>query len=356
MRRFFFILAFLLVGCSSGDVDEFVAPETADPPPTAVPPPTILPIYNFEIGGVQAGTDMTVDVGGLFQVGIDLGDTLRGGVEFIPENSYLQFFVTDAGSTMTVTVAGTSTDLDGEFTVNVTSDLGGAKEALTIMGGAYLGAFEVVTPTETVTVTMVTSDLFPYGVEMSLNGAAPTFVDWYDIGSLLDDLQAATWQRRAAVAAATFGSVIDRMFEIVEILDSLEQTESADPAVTACDEFQGTPPAGVLLQGEHVLTRLGSGEDLSPGDVFDWTFTNCWFADSNSLIDNSIQMQNYIEVIDSSNTLTRIGFGPNDNVSGGVFYFDWIAAQTEENRGVYTIDPASRFKVNGGFSVLFTQP
>jgi len=225
-----------------------------------------------------------------------------------------------------------------------------------MMGGAYHGAFEVVTPTETVTVNMITSDLFPYGIEMSLNGAAATFFDWYEYDSLLDDLQAETWQRRASVAAATFGSVVDRMFEIVGLLDSLEQTESADPIVSACDEFQGTPPAGVLLQGEHVLTRLGSGEDLSPGDVFDWRFTNCWFADSNSLIDNSMQMQNYVEVIDSSNTLTRIGFGPNDNVSGGVLYFDWRVAETLENQGVYTIDPARRIEVNGGYSAIFTQP
>ena len=346
MRRYFFILAFLLVGCSSGDVDEFVAPDAADPPPTALPPPTILPTYNFEIGGVQEGTDTTVYVGGQLQVEIDLGDTLRGSVEFTPRNSYLQTFVTDAGSTMTVTVAGTNTDLDGTFTLNLTSDVSGAKEALTMMGGAYYGAFEVVTPTETVTVNMITSDLFPYGVEMSLNGATATFFEWHEYYSLLHDLKAETWQRRASVAAAAFGYVIDRMFEIVGLLDSLEQTESADPIVSACDEFQGTPPAGVLLQGE----------DLSPGDVFDWTFTNCWFADSNSLFDNSMQMQNYIEVFDSSNTLTRIGFGPNDNVSGGVIYFGWRVAETLENQGVYTIDPASQIEVNGGFSVLFTQP
>ena len=225
-----------------------------------------------------------------------------------------------------------------------------------MMGGAYLGAFEVVTPTETVTVNMITSDLFPYGVEMSLNGATATFFEWHEYDSLLHDLKAETWQRRASVAAAAFGYVIDRIFEIVGLLDSLEQTESADPIVSACDEFQGTPPAGVLLQGEHVLTRLGSGENLSPGDVFDWRFTNCWFADSNSLIDNSMQMQNYIEDINANNTMTRIGFGPENNISGGVLFFDWTVAETEEIDGVYTIDPDERVEVNGGFSMVLTQP
>ena len=140
------------------------------------------------------------------------------------------------------------------------------------------------------------------------------------------------------------------------LLDSLEQTQSAVPIVTACDEFQGAPPAGVLLQGEHVFTRLGSAEDLSPGDVFDWTFTNCWFASSETLIDNFLQMQNYIEVIDASNTLTRIGFGPDNNVSGGVLYFDWRVSETQEDQGVYTILPEDQIEVNGGFSMVFTQP
>jgi hypothetical protein len=336
----------LLGGCGS---DSSSDEDTADSPPE------MLSTYNFEIGGLQAGTDMTVDVGGQFQIGIELDNTLRGSVDLrVDEPDAFGFldFVTDAGSSMTVTVSGTNTDLDGEFTVNVTSDVADHFRAVMPISGD----FEVVTRTEAVTVTVVTADLFPVGVEMSLNGAAATYFSWDEYNGLLDDLQAETWQRRASVAGLTLSFVIDRMFQISRLLDSLEQTESATQIVTACDEFQGTPPAGVLLQGDHVLTRLGSGEDLSPGDVFDWTFTNCWFASSNSLIDNVLQLQNYIEVIDSSNTLTRIGFGPTDNVSGGVLYFDWRIAETEENQGVYTIDPASQIEVNGGFSLLLTQP
>ena len=93
-----------------------------------------------------------------------------------------------------------------------------------------------------------------------------------------------------------------------------------------------------------------------PGDVFDWTFTNCWFASSNVLIDNFIQLQNYIEVTDASNTLTRIGFGPDNNVSGGIVFFDWRLSETQEFGGVYTIDPADVVEVNGGFSLVFEQP
>jgi hypothetical protein len=338
--------AVLLGGCGGSNGDGSDGQSSNG---TTGPPLTILSAYNFEIGGVQEGTDMVVDVGGEFQVGVDFGNTLRGSVNLqvnSPSDVNFVDFVTDAGSTMTVIVAGSGTDLDGEFTINITSDVvAGVDDEPTS------GIFEIVTATDTTTVTVVAG-----GVELSLDAGVAIPLSWEDYDNLLDDDQAATWQRRASLAGGSFAFIFERMFEIAELLDDLDQTESATPIVTACDEFQGTPPAGVLLQGEHVLTRLGSGEDLSPGDVFDWTFTNCWFASSNSLIDNFLQMQNYIEVIDSSNTLTRIGFGPDNNVSGGVLYFDWSIAETEENQGVYTIDPVDRIEINGGFSMLFTQP
>lgn len=336
--------AALLVGCSSssgnGGGPDIDIPE---------PAPTILSAYNFEVGGVQPGTDMTVDVGGQFQVGIDLGDTLRGSVNLqvnSPADVIFLDFVTDADSTMSVAIAGSESELDGEFTINVTSEVAAGFD-----DEPTSGAFEVVTADDVTTVTFLAN-----GVELSLNGAAGIALSWEAYDDLLEDDLAETWQRRASLAGGAFAFIFDRMFEIAEILDELDQTESAAPIITACDAFPGTPPAGVLVQGEHVFTRLGSGEDLSPGDVFDWTFTNCWFADSSSLIDNFIQMQNYIEVIDASNTLTRIGFGPDNNIGGGVLYFDWSVADTEENQGVYTIDPVDRVVINGGFSMLFTQP
>jgi len=192
---------------------------------------------------------------------------------------------------------------------------------------------------------------------MSLNGGAGVPFTWQEYEDLLDDPQADTWQRRASLAGAVYAFVFERVFEFADLLDELEITESIDPVVMPCDMFPGAPPAGVAIaQGENVLTRLGSGEDLMPGDVFDWTFTECWFADSNVLVNNSVQLQNYIEVIDESNTLRRIGFGPNDNVAGGIVFFDWRLAETQENNGVYTIDPADIIEVDGGFSMVFSWP
>ena len=360
--RFLFLLgisAVLLTGCgSSGDDDAGMVADTPDVLPV-IEPPIILSTYNFEIGGLDEGPDLFVDAGGQFEVAVDFGDTLRGRAaldESDPNRVLFDRFFTDTGSTMDVTVSRSQNALDGSFTINVTSDLFTWPTAFVFGSIPAGGTFEVVTPTETVEVHVVTADLFPVGIEMSLNGGAAVPFTFQEYVDLIDDPLAETWQRRASLAGAVYAFVFDRVFQIADLLDELEATESATPIVTACDEFQGTPPADVLLQGEHVLTRLGSGEDLSPGDVFDWTFTNCWFADSNSLMDNFMQLQNYIEEINANNTLIRIGFGPDNNISGGVLFFDWTIAETEEIDGVYTIDPDDRIEVNGGFSMVFTQP
>lgn len=363
MCKYFFILAFLLVGCSNGDNGGKVT-DTQDVPPIIEPPiiepPIFLSSYNFEIGGLGQGPDLFVDVGGQFDVAVDFGDTLRGRaireLNSAPDRFLFDRFTTDAGSAIDVTVSHIQNTLDGSFTIHVTSELfftPGLGSAI-----PWRGAFEVVTPTETVTVTVVSVDLFPQGVEMSLNGAAAVPFTFDEYADLLDDPLAETWQRRASLAGAVHEFVIERMFEFANLLDELEITESVNPIVTACDMFPGAPPAGVgIAQGEHVLTRLGSGEDLTPGDVFDWTFTQCWSADSHMLSNNSVQLQNYIEEIDeASNTLRRIGFGPDNNVFGGVLFFDWRLAETQENNSVYTIDPAEVITVDGGFSMVLSAP
>lgn len=354
------ISALLVAGCGSSSGDDAGMVDDRPPVSPVAESPTFLPTYNFEIGGVAQGPDLFADVGGQFEVAVDFGDTLRGrapvNLNSWPHRLLFDRLTTDAGSTMDVTISRSQNALDGSFTVNVTSELLTEPTVFAFDAIPARGTFEVVTPTETVTVHVVTIDLFPAGIEMSLNGGAAVPFTFQEYVDLKDDPLAETWQRRASLAGAVHAFVFERVLQIANLLDELEAAESAAQVVTACDEFQGMPPAGVLLQGEHVLTRLGSGEDLSPGDDFDWTFTDCWFADSNSLMDNSIRMQNYIEDINSYNTLTRIGFAPDDNISGGVLFFDWTVAETGEIDGVYTIDPDDRIEVNGGFSMVFTQP
>ena len=57
--------------------------------------------------------------------------------------------------------------------------------------------------------------------------------------------------------------------------DELELVTFNNPYVENCDMFTGSPPQGVLAQGELTITWHGSGE-LSDGDDFTWAFNSCW--------------------------------------------------------------------------------
>ena len=88
---------------------------------------------------------------------------------------------------MSVNVSRSQTPLDGTFSIEVTAavDANIDEEPTT-------GSLEIVTDTETVAVAIVAD-----GVEMSLDGAAAIAYTWQEYEDLLDDEQAATWQRRA---------------------------------------------------------------------------------------------------------------------------------------------------------------
>jgi len=311
-------------------------------------PPTILSTYNFEIGSQLADINLEA-AGGSFQVEIDFGNTLLGSVNLdVSASDEVAFlsYVTDAGSTLSFTVSGTQTELDGAFTVDVTAPVNVDFAA----DNPTSGAFNVVAAGETVTVTVIST-----GVELSLNGGAAVSYAWQDYDDLLDSDTAATWERRASLAGGAFGFVFDLVFAVAETLGDLELA-TAGPVTASCDMFTGTPPAGVLPQGTSVLTWLGPGAELMPGAGFDWQFTDCWDADSFELANGLVQFSNYVQVIDASNTLTRIGFAPDSSVNGGISFFDWTVSFTDLNQGVFTINPADELTVNGGFSVVFQAP
>ncbi len=313
------------------------------------PPLAILPTYNFEIGENLENIAFFIDVGEQLDITIQFGNTLFGSVELnviSPSNVTFLSYVTDVGSSFRATISDSQTTLNGTYVLNVTS-------AVNASVGDYptSGAFEVVGSNETVSVSFTGT-----GVELSLDGAAATPFTWEEYQDLIDDPMAETWQRRASLAGATFGFIFDLMFEIADQLDELELTLTTNPTVETCDMFTSSPPPGVLAQGESVFTRLSSGNELSPGDSFYWQFTDCWDSSSYDLIDGEAQFTNYIEEIDANNTLTRIGFAPVGNIYGGIDFYMLEILETEENQGVFTIDPEAVITVYGGFWMLLSQP
>jgi hypothetical protein len=310
-------------------------------------PPTILTSYNFEIGSVvpqsQGGLEVEANE---FTVTIDFGDTILGSVNLdVGTNSQVTFlsYVVHEGSDFSITVSRTQTALDGTFTVEMTADLNTDLDA-----EPTSGTFDVVAGDETATVNVVAN-----GVELSLNGGAATFYTWDDYDNILDDPMAEAWQQRAALAGGAMQFIFEQMFAVADQLDELEASVEG-PIATSCDMFDGTPPDGVLGQGENVLTWLGAtSADSMLGSIFDWEFTDCWTSDNDQLANGLIQFQNYIEEVNASNVLVRIGFGPTADMDGGIVFVGWTLSDTSDDQGVYTIDHSGDLTIRGGFSLMF---
>ena len=116
--------------------------------------------------------------------------------------------------------------------------------------------------------------------------------------------------------------------------------------------FTGTQPPMVLAQGQVTATWTGSGE-LMPGQDFTFDFDDCWlndpFDNTDDLLNGVIRAESYIEDVDASNTITRVGFD-------SIRFVDYEIAETEEDMSVFTIDPSATTTVNGGFTLIFSAP
>ncbi len=313
-------------------------------------PLNILPNYNFFVTNLSSGELLTASVGELFTVSVDIDSLFPGNLDLNTDANNNVTFVSyrlRRTARVDLTVTGNQpSPLDGTFAVIVTEEIDAMFDQ-----EPGSGAFEVITPTETVVVTILSN-----GIELVLNGGAPVvFNTLEELSDLIDDDTQETWLRRAALGAGALEFLVSQFFDVADVLDELEFVTLNSPVAEPCDMFQGTPPVGVLGQGEITVTWLGSGE-LSDGDDFDWSFNQCWSEDDDELLDGTITLQNYTETVDTNNnTLFEIGFGGLSGQPGGVLY-DFTVSDTEENQGVYTISPDDVVVVSGGFALIIQQP
>lgn len=318
-------------------------------------PPVIPPTLNFFLASMQDGEPLIVSTGSGLTVEVHFTDIVFGSVDLTVNADNTVVF--DSYSTrdtrgleFTVSSLGGS-PLDGTFDFVVTRPI------QTNIGDVPRdGNFQVVTPAETVTVKIFNSE-----VQINLNQETPISYTWDELTDLLsDDTLDDTWQRRASLAAGAYELIYELALTVADTLDELEAVAMTNPIVESCDMFTGTQPAGVLAQGETTITWLGSGE-VTPGDNFEWRFTDCWrddpLDDTDDLIDGVIRMENYVEAVDSiTNILVEIGFGHLFNEPGGVIFDNLLISETQEDMGVFTIDPDDDITVNGGFVLLFQRP
>ena len=316
-------------------------------------PIRLLPTYNFFLTDLQGGALLTAVVGNAFTVTVDIDGILPGGFDLtagstITNASIARLWLRDTGRIDVTVTSPEGSPLDGSFTVTATADI-------EFDGGPFFnGSFSVASTGETVTVDVDT--MIPFGaVQIALNGGKPISYAYEQFYALLEDEMAEAWQRRASLAYGVLDFMMDQFENVTEVLDSLEGVTFNNPTVSTCDLFTGTPPQGVLPQGEVTITWLGSGE-LADGDDFVWDFSQCWIADDEELIDGTVNLQDYTESIDYSGPyIFEIGFGGIADVPGGVI-FDFTVSETVENEGVWTISADDVITVTGGFSLTIQAP
>jgi hypothetical protein len=320
-------------------------------------PPTIPPVLNFLLSSLQGGTPLTLSEGSGVTVSVNFTDIVFGTVNLtVDADNAVTFssYATRNTDGLEITVGGTDDPaLDGTFsfvvmpTDPINTNIGENPNS---------GTFEVVTVTETVTVTILNA-----GVEISLNGGMALAYTWDEFTDLLIDDMLPAWQRRASLAGGAYELINELALTVADTLDELEAVALTNPIIEDCDMFSGAPPAGVLAQGETTITWLGSGAEIMPGDNFDWVFTDCWddesLDNSDDLIHGAINLDNYAETVDTvTNTLFEIGFGGlTTNSPGGVIFDNLKVSETVENMGVFTIDTNDDLTINGGFTLILQE-
>jgi hypothetical protein len=314
------------------------------------PPLVILSNYNFFLGNLNNGAPLTVAVADEFTVTVDFDGLLAGNLDLnvgVGDTVTFLSYLIRAGNSIDITVTSPEgSPLDGTFSVNFTSDI-----IADINEAPTSGTFTVIFAPDTVTATVLAT-----GVQLALNGGAPIDYTWDEFTNLLDDELSEPWQRRASLAGGAVEFIIGQFFNVADILDELEPITFNNPFVETCDMFTGTPPDGVLAEGEVTVTWLGSGE-LSDGDDFTWQFTQCWDQGDEELIHGTITLQDYTESVDfNTGVLFDIGFGGlGANAPGGVI-FNFTFSETVEDQGIWTIPADEVITISGGFVLNIQQP
>lgn len=347
----------LLYGCGGGGGgDEDGAADDGED--------VLLPTYAYSISAIPGGANpFTVTIGDA-KIGVDPGNTITGTVDigFSSEAGFAddsEILLTNrtvaAGSTFSVDSDLGATDVLGTFDVTVVSEIAFAFE-----DNPDSGELEVVAGTENIHVTVVSGGAVNGGVQLSLNSQPAESFTWSEFDDLLDGA-APDWQKRAALASQALGFIYIRAFDIINVLDLIDDAlPGNNPRTEMCAQFPAAFPPGVLAQGMAVLTWLGSGS-LQPGDDFDLQLTDCWlddpFKNRDELLNGTIHLTNYTEVIDDRDRITRIGFEPSQSAPGGVIFDNYkIQALNEISSNGYEFDSGDPPVLDGGFAVVFSEP
>jgi len=205
------------------------------------------------------------------------------------------------------------------------------------------------------------------GVNISYNGVPVSPVScftWAEFEQLFETSE------DPVLLAAVFGfQVVDFLFEQVHFVtevfgfigDFAVDLEQNGTISESCDVFSLAslvPPSGVADQGIRSLSWSDVNADgsVGPGDSFLGSLEDCWIS-PDQLLNGLADFTGYVENVDQNRgVITAIGFTsvtpPNP---GGAFFTGFTISETEET-SPGTAEITNVIGVNGGFSILFTEP
>jgi hypothetical protein len=316
--------------------------------------PTFLDVYDYSL--------VTKEAEGHFKVSFsDDSDTFTisvatlGGKELAGTfNTVTEAYTLDSGSGASINSDAGVNPLLGQFNINVTTSFQIPPDS-----SPTAGAFEVEYGADRTIVTVVTVP--DNGVTLELvGGDPPEFFTWDQFEDLLDTA-VLEWQQRASLSGSILEFMVQQLDFVVGSLgfigDHEDELKQNITVTENCDAFPtGKAPAGVLEQGTRALTwdDASGNNDVGGGDNFTWDFDDCWDNDTtddiDDLINGTVDLGSYTEVVDGNNRVTTIGFlGPE-----GVVFTNFVLSEVEEDPpGTFTIDPNDDITVNGGYTIVF---
>jgi hypothetical protein len=311
---------------------------------TSSGPEETLDTYNFELSDLNSNPLTIYYTSNSKSVGIRQGTSGFFKGTYIPE--------TRAYTINYLSMLNISTDIwdtpSNTFSLQV-------NEAIKSSGGEFPNEGKILIIGNGANIITVT--LSSNGVSIIHNLDAPVSLSWNDFENLLGS-QSDTWKQQAGLAWSVIELVSDQIGLIMDSITTIEaKKDSIDKATDHlltmdCDVFSAKDQSIRSLQWKDT----NGDNNLGTGDEFLLTFGNCWINNPNSKVDTllfgPVYLNNFIEeneAIKGTITLTKTG--------GQLSYDGLMISSTVENpSGVFTID-ATRTKIlDGGFSIILTEP
>ncbi len=238
-------------------------------------------------------------------------------------------------------------------------DLPGAQDNFPVEG-----SFSLRYVVNTVVVDFVSEDEAP-GVSMRRNDEDPVFYSFDELDDLLDE-NVMVWRQKVGLAYYVLEFLAEQSIFAARtgdvIVGRAAGLEENGSITFTCSTF----PPDAVPDPSRTLTWLDTDESggIGSGDAFRWDFVSCWTDEAGTLIDDlmhgQVDLQGYVQDVeqrDGMDVLTRFGFEPEVQTTAGVTYTDVVQTEIEEETpGTLSIDPKRTYVVNGGYSILFSEP